>query len=217
MGSMSADGCALLGAAVRAAILAGAPRRTVQAVAVGVTGALLGTPAAAPALASDGRAGMLRAAAAGPTDASAETLLEALRASRSEGRKKKRQRRKAREVARRGVASEMCADALLDGVAALERAVATPVGDDARDTDMPPPPAPRPGSAAPEHAGSDSDKGLSHSSVPLRTSSVSSASGALGGAGELNLEVIARMCQQFEDNLDRKFSVSGQSGQSRPL
>jgi hypothetical protein len=51
----------------------------------------------------------------------------------------------------------------------------------------------------------------------LRTSSVSTASVAQGGADQLNLDVIARMCQQLEDNLDRKLSITGHSGQSRPL
>jgi hypothetical protein len=44
----TSDGAALLAATVRAAILDQAPRRTVQAVAVGVFGALLAATTAAP-------------------------------------------------------------------------------------------------------------------------------------------------------------------------
>ena len=102
MGAMAADGGALLAAAVRAAILAKAPRRTVQAVAVAVAGVILRPPAtAAPEPVVSERAGNQRAASAFASDcASAEVRLEQLREARRARRKRKKERRRARsEVA----------------------------------------------------------------------------------------------------------------------
>ena len=97
------DPAALLGAAIRAAVLAKAPRRTVQAVASAVTGVLVhsaaeagpGAAAAAPAKEEVGPA-----AATPPTGASAEELVAALREARRAQRRRKKANRKARKGAR---------------------------------------------------------------------------------------------------------------------
>jgi len=89
---MPADGASLLEAAIRGAVLAHAPRRTVQAVAAAVTGVLLRQTTAA-ALNSDSRR---------QPDAPMETdevgdpaqLLASLRASRRSQRQKKKERRR---------------------------------------------------------------------------------------------------------------------------
>ena len=97
----SCDGPALLAAAVRAAILAHAPRRTVQAVATAVASVLV-RPAmakAAPATVPAAAASAPRSAAPAFGDASADALLEALRAKRSAHRAAKRERLKARRSA----------------------------------------------------------------------------------------------------------------------
>ena len=96
---MAVDGSALVAAAVRAACLAKAPRRTVQAVAAAVAGVCLrpvavegrkrATVASEPASAHDSSAG----------DASPEELLEALRSCRREQRRRKKARRKANRAA----------------------------------------------------------------------------------------------------------------------
>lgn len=100
---MSADGAALLAAAVRAAVLAKAPRRTVQAVAAAVAGVLV-RPAAANAAKGTGPsvpAGSQCAAAEGAGDPSPEFLLDSLRAVRSAQRRRKKERRQARKEATR--------------------------------------------------------------------------------------------------------------------
>eukprot|EP00929_Paragymnodinium_shiwhaense_P121787 TRINITY_DN9415_c0_g1_i2.p2 TRINITY_DN9415_c0_g1~~TRINITY_DN9415_c0_g1_i2.p2 ORF type:complete len:234 (-),score=45.56 TRINITY_DN9415_c0_g1_i2:2167-2868(-) len=102
---MAADGAALLAAAVRAACLAKAPRRTIQAVAAAVTGVLVRplSAAAAPAPVSSVPARPQRTAAGGDevVPASSEDLLNALRAARSAQRRRKKERRQAaKEVAR---------------------------------------------------------------------------------------------------------------------
>jgi hypothetical protein len=96
---MAADGPAMIAAAVRAACLAKAPRRTVQSVAAAVAGVFAHPPAtarAATAPVARVPAGTQRAASQGVDgDASAETLLAALREARSTQRRKKRERRRA--------------------------------------------------------------------------------------------------------------------------
>ena len=92
---MAADGAALLAAAVRAAVLAKAPRRTVQAVAAAVTGVL-----AAPARSSG--AGQVSQRTAELSDAGAgspESLLAALREARTARRNRKKERKRAAKVA----------------------------------------------------------------------------------------------------------------------
>mmetsp|Transcript_58117 Transcript_58117/g.115213 ORF Transcript_58117/g.115213 Transcript_58117/m.115213 type:complete len:273 (+) Transcript_58117:60-878(+) len=85
---MPADGAALLAAAVRAACLAKAPRRTVQAVAEATD--------AAPATDTGEAAGRQRAAAPEPGGSSAEELLAALRQARAAQRRRKKERRRAK-------------------------------------------------------------------------------------------------------------------------
>ena len=97
----SSELAALLGAAVRAAVLAKAPRRTVSAVAAAVTGALLqGKPGLTP---TGSRAGAASKRAATPScDVSPETpastvqpeqLIAALREARRAQRHRKKVRR----------------------------------------------------------------------------------------------------------------------------
>jgi hypothetical protein len=89
-----ADGAAgLLAAAVRAAILAKAPRRTVQAVAAAVTGVLV-RPAADDAAPLTSVPMVAAGAVAG---SSPDELAAALRAARAEQRRKKRARRRERK------------------------------------------------------------------------------------------------------------------------
>ena len=95
----SCDGAALLAAAVRAAILAKAPRRTVQAVATAVAGVLVRPVKAEPASVPEDAASAPRAPAPAFGDASADALLQALRAKRCATRRAKRQRRTARRSA----------------------------------------------------------------------------------------------------------------------
>ena len=98
---MAADGPALLAAAVRAACLAKAPRRTVQAVASAVAGVLARPPPAeaTPAPVRPVQANFGRHAADGATsDASPEELLAALRAARTAQRKRKKERRRAKKA-----------------------------------------------------------------------------------------------------------------------
>lgn len=94
---MADDGACLLAAAIRAAILAKAPRRTVQAVAAAVTGVLRSATAeATPAQTSRVPAGAKRTAAAETSSSkSADELLQALRAARAAQRRRKKERRKA--------------------------------------------------------------------------------------------------------------------------
>lgn len=97
----AADPAALLGAAVRAAVLARAPRRTVQAVAAAVTGVLVRPTADA----SQRSAKQVPAEdTTGRTDgdacdgASAEELVQALRMARAARRRKKKQSRRLRKA-----------------------------------------------------------------------------------------------------------------------
>jgi hypothetical protein len=105
---MKADGAALLAAAVRAAVLAKAPRRTVQAVASAVTGVLV-RPETANAAKGPGHsvpAGSQSAAAESAGEPSPEVLLESLKAARSAQRRRKKERRKARKETTRPAAPE---------------------------------------------------------------------------------------------------------------
>jgi hypothetical protein len=127
----TSDGAALLAATVRAAILDQAPRRTVQAVAVGVFGALLAATTAAPGSSAREGAGAQCTTATGSArgdSASAQELLEALRVPRSTRRRAKKQRREASKSAGLAAAQEHeSATELLDGAAALHgQAVAVP-------------------------------------------------------------------------------------------
>ena len=94
------DGGALLAAAIRAACLAKAPRRTVQAVAAAVTGVLVRFVAtdAAPASCTGVPTRPQRAATPETAVTSAEDLLQALRVARSTQRRRKKERRKAAKV-----------------------------------------------------------------------------------------------------------------------
>jgi hypothetical protein len=93
------DGSALLAAAVRAAILAKAPRRTVQSVAAAVAGVLLRPVAKAVPLAEGkARAGNVEGLATEKleTGASPEVLIAALVAARKARRRRKKENRCAR-------------------------------------------------------------------------------------------------------------------------
>ena len=93
-----ASDCALLAAAVRAAILAKAPRRTVQAVASAVAGVLVRPAAASQPSHTPGR---FAGSPPGDTDEAdlsnrdAADLLEALRTTRRARRARKKERRRA--------------------------------------------------------------------------------------------------------------------------
>eukprot|EP00930_Biecheleria_cincta_P061056 TRINITY_DN46623_c0_g1_i1.p1 TRINITY_DN46623_c0_g1~~TRINITY_DN46623_c0_g1_i1.p1 ORF type:complete len:268 (+),score=58.61 TRINITY_DN46623_c0_g1_i1:52-855(+) len=107
------DPAALLGAAVRAAVLARAPRRTVQAVAAAVTGVLVRPAEAASQRRQkepdeDARGSNLGDACDG---ASAEELLQALRQKRAARRRQKKQSRRARKAQ----AAEGCEPHATDG------------------------------------------------------------------------------------------------------
>ena len=97
IGAMSADGAALLAAAVSAAIRAKAPRRTVQAVAAAVTGVLTRPACATPAAErrETAKPDNLNSKKLDANEVSAETLLAALRASRRAQRRRKKERRRA--------------------------------------------------------------------------------------------------------------------------
>lgn len=97
---MSTDGAALLAAAVRAAVLARAPRRTVQAVASAVAGVVMRPAAmgAKPATETGVPQGTVGATLPPATGASPEELVAALREARRARRRRKREnRRKRRE------------------------------------------------------------------------------------------------------------------------
>ena len=88
---MVSDGAALMAAAVRAACLAKAPRRTVQAVAAAVAGVFISAAArTTPVVVAKEPAGARVTAVVDP-----EALLEAKRAARREKREKKKLRRAA--------------------------------------------------------------------------------------------------------------------------
>ena len=100
---MSSDGAALMSAAVRAAILAKAPRRTVQAVAAAVAGALVHRQPAPRAQTAPREPAEVRASPPPmPSDASPEVLLEACREAREAKRNAKKVRRKANRHLRTG-------------------------------------------------------------------------------------------------------------------
>lgn len=110
---MSADGAAaLVAAAVRAAVLAKAPRRTVAAVAAAVASALgrLQTVAAAPQSGVKVPTGAKSAAAAAPAESadvpSPEEMLAALRSARAAQRRRRKQRRRAAKEDGRSVERE---------------------------------------------------------------------------------------------------------------
>ena len=95
----SPDAAALVAAAVRAAVLAKAPRRTVAAVAAAVTGVLVKPQQATPHKNDAATASGQRADAQAATGASAEDLVAALREARSAQRRRKKERRKERKQA----------------------------------------------------------------------------------------------------------------------
>ena len=99
---MAFDGPALLAAAVRAACLAKAPRRTVQAVAAAVTGVLARpSTAAAEQATATGMPARSQRAATHEQDAapSPEELQNSLRAVRTAQRRRKKERRRAAKEA----------------------------------------------------------------------------------------------------------------------
>jgi len=98
---MAVDGPALLGAAIRAACLAKAPRRTVQAVASAVTGVLVGRPHASGASPPSTRRPPrdTRGPESDEDLGDPAELLEALRASRRARRKRKKDRRREAKAA----------------------------------------------------------------------------------------------------------------------
>lgn len=98
----------LVAAAVRAAILAKAPRRTVSAVAAAVVSAFVGATAHAATKTRDARqqAGTQRATECGADDDPA-ALLEALREARSSQRRRKKARRKAAKVVAADLVNEV--------------------------------------------------------------------------------------------------------------
>ena len=99
------DGASLVAAAIRAAILAKAPRRTVSAVAAAVTGALVHQRTAPPAnMESREPAGNPAGATAVPTGSPAE-LVAALKEARQVKRRKKKARRRANRDLREGNAT----------------------------------------------------------------------------------------------------------------
>jgi hypothetical protein len=98
IGAMVVDGAAMLAAAVRAAVLAKAPRRTVQAVAAAVAG-VFARPDATQRPAASVPAGSHCAAKETGHDASAEELLAALRSARNAQRRKKKERRREAKMA----------------------------------------------------------------------------------------------------------------------
>ena len=130
IGAMPADSAAaLLAAAVRAAILAKAPRRTVQAVASAVTGVLARPMAATAMKGTDAResAGST-CTAKDDSNASPEQLLQSLREARSAQRRRKKERRRARKTATRNADKRQSSDeAAAAAHAHAEAATATPV------------------------------------------------------------------------------------------
>ncbi|CAE8670324.1 unnamed protein product [Polarella glacialis] len=127
---MSADGAALIAAAVRAAVQAKAPRRTVAAVASAVAGALsrpAPAVAATPLPSAKVLAGLQREAA--PTEAadgaSPEALLEALRGARSAARRRKKERCKARKAGAAATGEEAAQATAPGSTSRAEAAVVT--------------------------------------------------------------------------------------------
>ena len=114
------DGAALLAAAVRAAVQAKAPRRTVQAVAAAVTGVLLRQPSAAVPHTDSRR----RPDAPMETEDTGDPaqLLATLRASRRSQRQRKKERRRAAKQAAQVEPASLTHRHQLDGATATEGA-----------------------------------------------------------------------------------------------
>ena len=91
---MTADGAALLAAAIRSAVLAKAPRRTVQAIASAVTGVVLRSGNDVPRPAAP-----VRESTHADEAADDSSLLAALRASRKAQRIRKKARRREAKLA----------------------------------------------------------------------------------------------------------------------
>ena len=118
----NADVAGLVSAAVRAAILARAPRPTVSAVAAAVVSAVgAHGEAACQTRLSSGRAGTQRGTARSDDDAAGcpAALLEALRAARAWQRKRKKERCRAAETA---------ASTVVGGMGAQTQATLVPGG-----------------------------------------------------------------------------------------
>ena len=112
---MADDRAALLGAAIRAACLAKAPRRTIQAIASAVTGVLRRPHTASTRVkVPDVQPSTQRATSAPGNGGSPEELLAALREARSAQRRRKKDRRKAAKAARAS-AKSMATEADGDG------------------------------------------------------------------------------------------------------
>ena len=114
----SADGSSLIAAAIRAAILAKAPRRTVQAIAAAVTSVLVHQTAdACPKTKDEDHVRSSNASNAKLPGVSAEEHVEALRAARSARRRRKRANKRGRAVAAHAAASDAAAEAPTIGIA----------------------------------------------------------------------------------------------------
>ena len=100
---MAADGPAMLAAAVRAACMAHAPRRTVQAVAAAVASVYAHMPARTTQKADRKEQPATQSATVpgGHADENMPALVEALRTARSAQRKRKKERRKAAQAERK--------------------------------------------------------------------------------------------------------------------
>ena len=107
----SVDGSSLLAAAIRAAILAKAPRRTVQAIAAAVTSVLVHQIAdACPKTKDADHVRSSNASNAKLSGVSAEEHVEALRAARSARRRRKRANKRARSLDAEAAASAAVAE-----------------------------------------------------------------------------------------------------------
>ena len=107
----SADGSSLIAAAIRAAILAKAPRRTVQAIAAAVTSVLVHQIAdACPKTKDADHVRSSNASNAKLSGVSAEEHVEALRAARSARRRRKRANKRARSLDAEAAASAAVAE-----------------------------------------------------------------------------------------------------------
>ena len=140
---MSADGAALLAAAITAAILANAPRRTVQAVAAAVTSVLVRQTAAAEPRTNTGLRVSVQSDHSGE-DGDPALLQSSLRASRKAQRLRKKERRRAAkaEALRGSSAPNVVAIATTDGErAGLADLSAQPEGADADVSALPASPA----------------------------------------------------------------------------
>lgn len=100
------DGSVLVAAAVRASILARAPRRTVAAVAAATVGALHRPDARQPPPSAREPAETQPASTAMPAGTSSEVLVAALREERAAKRRRKKERRRANRSKREGAGKE---------------------------------------------------------------------------------------------------------------